>query len=56
MLFAFVSGDDRTRLEERRKIGECDMEKFGTPDRTENTIAKLEIDGGHRRRNREEIR
>ena len=28
-------------LEETRKIDECDMEKFGTPDRREKTIAML---------------
>ena len=26
---------------EMRKINECDMEKFGTPDRREKTIAML---------------
>ena len=37
-----------------RKIDECDMEKFGTLDSSEKTIA-IPVDGGHRQRNRKEI-
>ena len=42
---------------EMRKIDECDMERFGTLDSSEKTIAILgAIDAGHRRRNRKGIR
>ena len=51
-------GECETYKEERdllemRKIGECGMEKFGTP--YSKTIAILG-DSSHRRRNRKEIR
>ena len=38
------------------KIDEYGMEKFGTLDSCENTIAILEIDGGDERRNSKGIR
>ena len=37
------------------KIDECDMNKFSALDNSEKTIAIL-VDGGHKRRNRKEIR
>ena len=37
------------------KIDECDMEKFGTLDSSEKTIAIL-VNGVHRQRNRKGIR
>ena len=38
-----------------RTVDECDMEKFGTLDSSEKTVAILGEDGGHRRRNRKGI-
>ena len=47
--------EERDVLEEMRKVDECGMEKFGTLDSNEETIAILG-DGGHRRRNSKGIR
>ena len=44
------------RQEEKRKIDDCDMEKFGTLGSSEKTIAILREHGGHRRRNSKGIR
>ena len=52
--------EERGVFEEMRKLDECGMEKFGALliDGSEKTVAILqwEINGGHRRRNRKDVK